>query len=832
MRGLNGAGITLAVVIGLLAPISAALGQGVISAALGQGVDFFFPPPVTIEELDEYAGMIGLSAAQRRAIEPMAEGYRRGWAEIRQGDIARSLAAYQAARREWLEGSTGPEVVQAQLRRIRNLRATLAALDEALFAQIEPLLAEVQQDGLAEAQRLRERRRHTASILYRLNGLDRIDLTLLLRPIDLTPTERKAVEPVVGEYESAFGAALRAYADQALETWAFPARSDEEFIRGQTDLLLVGARLLAINRRMVDEIAPLLADEHAREFRLAWQRRAYAGIAPDPQSAAGIFNRALDEKDLTGEQRGLIVELRDRYVAEHDRLTGRIIELIDAARQQVAFWFRLDDELLPEELEAVRALLKRREELSAGALTTLAELLGSKRIESIAATIGRSPADEPRMWLPRQWPRSVIVFVDDVYFGGSAMGLSPVRAIVSFRPMSESEWQHYADQLDLSEAQREAAAELYAGYRQRFAERFEARAEAQEKAGPDCWIINDRDEFVLPTVERLESDQRVLRRWIGDLQDIDESFFADLERSVLSPGQSSMLPALRRARRRAGYFQPPGPNLELIGAGFLDDWSPLHQLDLTTLLAGLEVAEDGAEQFASIRDAYDAGAAELVRRRIDALLDCEFRANILLIESFREGEEYYECSLMSEGDGGREFRSACRRYADARRRYDRLNRTTYGQMLELLTPQAAGRLEGRFREAVYPRLIKDSEALHEKLEQAQHLDGLAEEQQVAIYELRHEYEQQYRAITDGLIAARDVMYGLPSYRIADSGRIEHWGHPERTKAHEAVRRLRTLQFERSELNAVVRRRLAEILTEEHRRLINLDSWPSSPREAR
>lgn len=823
MRGLSRAGITLAVVIGLLAPIP---------AALGQGVDFFFPPPITIEELDEYASMIGLSAEQRRAVEPMVEGYRRGWAQVRQGDIAGFLADYEATRQRWLKGSAGPEVVQAQLRRIRDLRATLAALDEGLFAQVEPLLAEVQKDGLGRARRLRERRRHTASILYRLNGLDRIDLTQLLGPIDLTPAEREAVEPVVGEYELAFGAALRAYADQVLETWLFPAQGNEEFIQEQTELFLVGVRLSAINRRAVDEIVPLLTDEHARAFRLAWQRRAYAGIAPDPESAAPILNESLDAEDLNGAERRRIAELRDRYVADHDRLNGRIIELIDAARQQIAFWFRPNNEPPPEEVEAVRALLKSREELNAGALTMLAELLGAERIESIAASIEKPPADGPRMWLPRQWPRPLIVFVDNVSFGGSSMGSSPVRAIVSFRSMSEPELQRYADELGLSEAQRAAAAELYADYAERFGERFQARSETRKDAGPGCWITNDRGEFVLPTVQQLESDQRSLRRWISELQDIDESFFAELERSVLRPGQSSMLPALRRERRRAGYLQSRGPNLELNGVGFADGWSALHQLDLTSLLAGLKAHEDEEEQFASIRDAYDAAATELVRQRVDAVLDCELLANILLIESFREGEKYYECNLMSEGDVGGEFRSACRRYADARRQYDRLNRATCRQMMELLTPQSARRLDARYRQAAYPSLVEDSDALHEKLEQAQQLGGLAEEQQVAIYELRHEYERQYRAITDGMVAAQDALDGLPPFRIADSGRIEHRKSREGSEAREQVRRLRALQFERAELNAVVRRRLAEILPEEQRRALGIDSIPEPTPGAR
>ncbi len=240
--------------------------------------------------------------------------------------------------------------------------------------------------------------------------------------------------------------------------------------------------------------------------------------------------------------------------------------------------------------------------------------------------------------------------------------------------------------------------------------------------------------------------------------------------------------------------------------------SELYELDLLPLLDDIEPPAESAEEFYAIRDSYDVTSANLAQQRFEAAHDCKLLAEQLIIESFHDGDDYYEFSLMGENDRARRFNAACARLASAEEQYYELNRSTPKQLMELLTPDVARALEDRFREAAYPKILEDPQAMHEKLETALLTPDLSEDERKALDILRDEYSRDYRAMIDRLVASqrhpRDVGY----YRI-DNGLVSRNWHSQYSQQSQEVE---ALQFERKELNASFRRRLNLILGPEDR----------------
>lgn len=803
----------------LLICISVVTGQVLLTTQTrGQGWDYLFPPPITSEEFEEYATVVSFSTANSHAIEPIFQEYQQAYSDIRQSDIAEFHADRKAMRRD-LDAVFDVQLQRKFHRRCLAIRARLTALDDQFFSQLAETLSEDQQSRMGHLQSLRERERYRWTLLRtgQVRFESTIDLTRLLRTIELSDDDRKALGPVSEGYESALTASVRRYGSALIErmiVWGTEQESQERLTLKCNEH---GIGVIETNRKWLEAIAGALSLQTAAKLRHAYRKEAYHGIVPDLESAHRMFDAVLEKPQLSDEHKATITAQRNAYIEQHAQLTERVIALLDDMRRSPEFWMAVGSTVFDplEGLDEAHTLMDRRKTLNEAAAKSLAEYLGDAGIRSIRRAKYAEYGSKAMVRLPKRSPRFMRIQLANDTVAGSPMGGSPVLALffVQQYPPIKTQWiQQLADELELTESQRDIAMTLHEQYVRDLMTQRNAIPQEIIKGEELLWARGEDDSFLPPTRDEVEELHNAKLRIIESLRQMDKRFVDDLGRTVVSPDQAAKLASSRRTRLRSLYLRRSGSRLWVQGS-YIGGRSELYELDLLPLLNDIEPLGENVEQFKTLRAAYDVTSATLAQQRFAAAQDCKLLADQMLVESFHDGDQYYEFSLIGENDLARQFNDACKRLASAEERYYDLNLSTPKQLMELLTPDVARVLEDRFRKAAYPEIIEDPQAMHETLETALHKPDLSEHEQQAIAELRGEYNQKYRALIDRLVATQRHPRETAVYRVED-GRVSRNFDSQDAKQWQEIA---ALKFERKELNASFRRRLALILEPEDRR---------------
>ncbi len=777
-----------------------------------------FPTPITSEELAEYAAILSLTPAQGQAIEGAFQEYQQACSEIGQDDIPRFSTDRRAALRD-PEKQFDVRVQRKYHRRCLTIRARIAALDNQFLEQLDSQLSEDQRVNMQHVRFLRERERYQSMLLPsgEVRHEPGIDLTRLLGTIDLTTADRAALEPAVQRYDEALTASIRRYGSAALER-ALVYGTPQEQQERRRKTIERGIDVLKVNRTWLATMASVLPPQAAAKLQDTYRKEVYHGIYPDLENAQRKFDAALQMTQLSDDHKTTITAQRDAYVQQHVQLTERIIAMLDDMRLSPEFWLAVGWQVAKpvEVLDEVHALMDRRKKLNSEAVKTLSEYFGDGVLRSIRIAAAQQYGFKEKVRLPKRMPRMMRIQLANSSMECGPMGGSPMLALFfvqQYPPINTQLIQQLAQKLALTESQMDIVLTLHEKYVSDFMSQRSAIPQTIINGEELLWARGEDDSFQPPTSAQVRDLHEAKLAAIASLEKLDDRFFCDeLPSIVQTPEQLALIAAARRARLRSVYLRGSGSRLRIPG-GVLGGVSELYELDLLPLFDNIEPLAEDAEQFNAICDSYDVTSARLARQRFLAVHDCKLLADQMLVESFHDGDEYYELSLIGDNDLARQFNAACERLASAEEQYYQLNRSTPKQLTELLTPDVARVLEDRFRKAAYPEIIEDSQAMHETLETALHKRDLSEHTQQAITELRAEYSQLYGALIDRLVATqrhpRDVGY----YRIDDG----HINLNFNSKYGQVSQEVTALKFERKELNASIRRRLALILEPEDRR---------------
>ncbi len=790
--------------------ISLLLGVVVAADARGQ----IFPTPITSEELEEYAAILSLTGLQSQAIEGAFQEYQQACSAIGQDDIPRFSTDRRAALRD-PEKQFDIRVQRKYHRRCLAIRARIAALDDRFLEQLDSQLSEEQQATMQHVRQLRARERYHWAILRsgEVRHETAIDLTRLIGTIDLTAADHKALAPVAQGYDGALTASIHRYASAQIEL-IFIYQNPQEHEERRRKMVEQGIDVLKVNRTWLETMANVLPPQTAAKLKDTYRKEVYYGIDPDPEFARRKFDAALDMQQLSDDQKTMLTAQRDSYIEQHARLTERIIAMLDDMRTLPEFWMALRSSLVEplEGLDEVHALMDRRKKLNVEAAETLSEYFGDGVLRAIRIAAAKQYSHRESVRLPKRMPRMMRIQLANTKYRVSLTGASPVMALFFFRqyhPIKTQLIQQLAEKFTLTETQRDIVLTLHEQYVNDFMSQRNAIPQKIAQGEQLIWARGENDSFRPPTTTEIRDLHEAKLRAIASLEELDDRFFSELASTAQTPEQTALIAAARRVHLRSVYLRRGGCRLRIPGY-FLGGESELYELDLLPLLKNIEPPAENAEQFNAIRNSYDVTSAKLARERLLAVHDCKLLADQMLVESFRDGDEYYEFSLIGDNDLARQFSGACKRLASAEAQYYRLNLSTPKQLMELLAPDVARVLQDRFRKAAYPDIIEDPQAMHEKLETALHKPDLSEPEQQAIAELRDEYSQQYRALIDRLVATqrhpRDVGY----YRI-DDGQVSLNFNSQYGQVSQEVT---ALKFERKEFNASIQRRLALILEPE------------------
>lgn len=781
----------------------------------GQIRSSLFPTPITSEELKEYAAILSLTAAQSQAIEGAFQEYQQACNTIHQQDIPKFSADRKVTFRD-PEKQFDIRVQRKFHRRGLAIRAKLVVLDNQFLEQLDSQLSEDQQTKMQHVRMLRERERYRWSIMHggEVRHETTIDLTRLVKTIDLTAADHKALAPVMQGYDGELTVSVQRYALAQIEL-IFIYQNPQEHDERRRKAIERGISIIKVNRIWLATMESVLPPQTATKLQDSYRKEVYHGIYPDLENAQRKFESLLDMQQLNDDQKVVISGQRDTYITQHTQLTNNIVALLDEMRLSPDFWMAMRSALVEplEGLDEVHVLIHRRKKLNSDAAEILSEYFGDGVLRSLRIAAYKEYGSKEKVRLPKRQPRMLRLQLANTKLRLPPTGESPMQAMFSaqrYPPISSQLIQQLSEKLGLTESQRDIVLTLHEQYVIDFMAQRSSIAQEIINAKQYLWARGEDDSFQPPTTTEIRDLHETKLKAISSLKKLDDRFLLDeLPSLVQTPGQLALIAAARRAHLRSVYLRRNGCKLSIPGH-ILGGESELFDLDLLPLLNNIEPPAENLEQFNRLCDSYDEISAKLARQRFSAVHDCKLLADLMLVESFHDGEEYYEFSLTGDSALARQFSAACTNLASAEEQYYQLNLTTPVQLMELLLPESAQLLQDRFRKAAYPDLIDDQQAMHDMLEAALLKPELRDDERKKIVDLLAEYEQEYRALLDQLVAAKRHPRDSSYYRI-DDGKVSLLFN---SQYGQELQEIAALKFARKEFNASIQRRLDLIFANE------------------
>jgi hypothetical protein len=176
-----------------------------------------------------------------------------------------------------------------------------------------------------------------------------LDLAVIVQSISLEPDEIIAIDPALREYETAVTEAFRKQYEAIMRMQLAMDKAMVESMQvspdGQSRTAQMGAgfratmegdgrasrearsALTSLNRASRDKIAALLPPSAQLEFKQAYNRKAFAWVYRDDQSANPHLVQAMKLDDLTPQQQSVVTDLSTDYRIAYDALCERMVEL-------------------------------------------------------------------------------------------------------------------------------------------------------------------------------------------------------------------------------------------------------------------------------------------------------------------------------------------------------------------------------------------------------------------------------------------------------------------------------------------------------------------------
>lgn len=345
--------------ISLWLALAAAMAIGVLAtAARGQQMMFSDSigdrqngAPVTEEEVDRYARILGLDADQTEALRMVFESVDMEYSEAEQAASEARRALIDSVREAQAQGKPfDPTVFREKMPAIEGgQRDTWSRLERQFFEDMKSIVTPQQAERWAGVER--QRRRDRALSDGRLAG-ETVDLIALSEEVGIPDASRSEVDPILGRYELDLDRALLAR-DEAVGAarsmlngpggvrfGAVPASGtmaevmgSEEFAKARADAQDARRSLREVNNRYARQVAAALPPDSSERFNEAYRAASYPRIYRDP-----YFVRALDGAgrfaDLTDAQRSEIDSIKAAWARESGALNDRWAAAVRAAEDE------------------------------------------------------------------------------------------------------------------------------------------------------------------------------------------------------------------------------------------------------------------------------------------------------------------------------------------------------------------------------------------------------------------------------------------------------------------------------------------------------------------
>lgn len=395
----GGSGVTQAVVIGERIGSSISLELG----GEARRADPYVPGPISDRDVETYSQVLGLQSDQRDLIGALHVDYQQRFEEV---DAQHMEPLRESARSLWsIDGESGQmsgpkaENIDQLYARRAAAREAIERLDDNFFEEIGlVVLGDQQQDLLPRVRMMRARETYAYErpgsfgafggpqvmmfTSMASNQEPTVDLTEIVRDLNLSADQLAEVDPVLAEYEHGYTEALQGRFElgmqiqQEMEKMTARVMQREmdddgnvrvairagNAMRDQTEDNRNKARqadqvLLGLNRSALTDMMALLPETTARELQRQYNHAAFPQVYDDPQSAERQIVQALQIESLTANQRTQLSEIASEFHAEHETLCDQMA-LIERDSDGSLFDFderrRMEAEERQQELEKLR----------------------------------------------------------------------------------------------------------------------------------------------------------------------------------------------------------------------------------------------------------------------------------------------------------------------------------------------------------------------------------------------------------------------------------------------------------------------------------------------
>ncbi len=802
-------------------------------AARGQGTWGMVPDPISSRDLERMALGLGLTDAQRQALDAFHKHYLDQYRTLRQGEIEELL---QQTGRMWGRGfpQFDREQIEQAIKSTERVMSRIRSLDDEFFGQLQVVLDEEQAAMLPRSTQERARQRYAtgaSQMVGRANQAARTDLGRLYEDLELSPQERQAADPFIIGYETRLTEAakelyetstrmfldmLDALAAQGVDP-ANPGDIEDGEARARMFQGMMAAWAEAskktaeqaasisdLNRKALKQVAALLSPEMAAQLRGRYLRRAYPDL-PMTRQGERAFGAALRLDDLPADLRPAVEAASTQFAAARDAIIEEAMEYVDAYRRDLA-----PGRFMGEGRQAYRDQL---EEIR----TRLAELDGTA-VESLKATLGPELSARLDAFLAAGDPE------DRDRGPGGAAGGGPERATASDdggpdpfvpRPIGRREAGSYPAKLGLADSERYIVQSLYEDYAVSWERLRDSEVEALRRARESLnAALRDDEATVSPgQVERV---YELRQRLHASVMALDAAFFDDLEALTTRPEQAAVVGRLRQARQRyawnRGVAEPGGgsgpdwgrgrgggPGFRGPG-GESREWS----VDVATIVDELDLAPGARGSAEKALAAYEAGVVDAFRTQYETALRLRKEADLRRVQWRTE-----EQAQGGDGEQQRARWEGFRESMEAQRRALReandpvvnLNREALAAVTEALPEDSAATVRRTYSRKAWPGVYNVERAAERYLGAALALPDLDEERRQAVTTILDEYAPAYEAVCARMIDAYGGSGEMPGG--PDPAAWQRFG--------EQRRRIEMLAFDRDELNARAIRQLRGVL---------------------
>jgi hypothetical protein len=784
----------------------------VAAAAQAQGTWGMVPDPISSGELAKYLQRLGASEPQRQAAAAMHDQYKSDYKRLRETDVEKLMTAMRA-----LQGGGGlpkRKDVENFIDARAQVLARVESLDNAMFNNLQPLLAEHQMAMLPRVKMARARARYTTNETRMMTGAQ-VDLSDLVTEIDLTGEDLASIDPIMQGYEVRLTRASEELHDRNTKMWLEIMDALEAAgYRGEDDMhdperagkimetmqnvmrdatkkgRETGAEIAKLHRQTYRAVAPNLAPETARAFAGRFFAAAYAETFQHTAAQPPPFDRALKIKDLSDDQRGDVAALRDQYEASNLRLLEAAADLIDAHRAEFSV-FDFNGESLQKHQEQLQANATQRGELATKAGQSLASLVGTDMAAKLASDAGdEKPGAADAGENPPPQTASAPEDDADRNVGPDPNLPGAIRA---------SDAARYARLIGLSADDQPILDALVNAHQQEYDQLARTELKPLQEAQQGFWNLTPASDADVDS--RLDKLHRARAAALAAIQKLDEQFLSDVQTTLLDDSEASRAAVQRiRLARLRDAFRLRQQQQEYAGWG---QRNASDTIDLSDLLARQKLEVAALRATDPVLIPYEQSLTNAMKLRYEAAM-----------RSLREQERFGIAMLQAQGDAaevGRlnakyqeSWRETGRAVAAAGTTIAALNEATLPKLVDALPSDGGIRVREAFERRAFPSVYVDSRSAQPKIDSALALPDLTAEQRRELQSIalafRGDYDQLSRKMVEMTAGQHD-----------DFSQFQQDDWQEYMKSQSAMSKLR---FDRDEASAAAIRRMRAALNPE------------------